>query len=134
MIYEYDNYDFDYDNRERVFIANGEIGKITKIFNNNLVINFDGIEIIMNYNELDTLKLGYAISVHKSQGGSFKYVILLTPKAHTFNTNANLLYVGISRAKIRCYHIGEIQTINNALKKKENFDRKTILKDFLKKV
>ena len=137
MIYEYlesDNCDFDYDNIERVFIANGEIGKITKIFNNNLVINFDGIEIIMNYNELNTLKLGYAISVHKSQGGSFKYVILLTPKAHTFNTNANLLYVGISRAKVRCYHIGEIQTINNALKKKENFDRKTILKDLLKKV
>ena len=36
-------------------------------------------------------------------------------------------YVGVSRAKERCYHLGEIRTVNMALKKKENFDRKTLL-------
>lgn len=66
------------------------------------------------------------------QGGQFKVVILVTPKAHTFMLNSNLLYVGESRAKEKCYHLGEIKTVNNALKKKENFDRKTMLYAFLK--
>lgn len=34
--------------------------------------------------------------------------------------------------KERCYHLGEIRTVNLALKKKENFDRKTMLQTFLK--
>ena len=46
--------------------------------------------------------------------------------------NSNLLYVGESRAKEKCYHLGEIRTVNNALKKKENFDRKTMLQIFMK--
>ena len=45
--------------------------------------------------------------------------------------NSNLLYVGESRAKEKCYHLGEVRTVNNALKKKENFDRKTLLGGFL---
>ena len=130
-------YDNEYEEEEGIgqeyeFVANGEIGKIIKVFENAIVVDFDGLKIILEREDLNNIKLGYAISVHKSQGGSFKYVILLTPRAHTFNTNSNLLYVGISRAKKRCYHIGEIQTINMALRKRENFDRKTILKDFLK--
>ena len=45
--------------------------------------------------------------------------------------NSNLVYVGESRAKEKCYHLGEIRTVNNALKNKENFDRKTMLGTFL---
>ena len=80
---------------------------------------------------MKNIRLAYAISAHKSQGGQFKVVILITPRSHTFMLNSNLLYVGISRAKEKCYHLGEIKTVNNALKKKENFDRKTLLLGFL---
>ena len=81
---------------------------------------------------MKNIRLAYAISVHKSQGGQFKQVILLTPSAHTYMLNSNLLYVGISRAKENCYHLGEVRTVNLALKKKENFDRNTLLQTFLK--
>jgi exodeoxyribonuclease V alpha subunit len=80
---------------------------------------------------MKNIRLAYAISTHKSQGGQFKVVILVTPRSHTYMLNSNLLYVGISRAKEKCYHLGEIRTVNNALKKKENFDRKTMLGTFL---
>ena len=120
------------DDKNTTFIANGESGMVDKILNNSMVSNYDGTLIYYDKGKLKNIKLAYAITTHKSQGGQFKVVILVTPRSHTFMLNSNLLYVGISRAKEKCYHLGEIKTVNNALKKKENFDRKTLLGDLLK--
>ena len=57
--------------------------------------------------------------MHKSQGGSAKNIIMITPKAHTYMLNANLIYVGQTRAEQRCYHLGEVRTINKAMKRKQ---------------
>jgi len=45
--------------------------------------------------------------------------------------NRNLLYTGQTRAKQRVYHIGSPKTINIALKKSANYERRTFLKDML---
>lgn len=119
------------DEKNTTFIANGESGRVVKILPNAMVIDYDGTLIYCPKGSMKNIRLAYAISTHKSQGGQFKVVILVTPKAHTFMLNSNLLYVGESRAKEKCYHLGEIRTVNNALKKKENFDRKTLLGSFL---
>lgn len=119
------------DDKNTTFIANGESGMIDKIEHNSMVSNYDGTLIYYDKGKLKNTRLAYAITTHKSQGGQFKVVILITPRSHTFMLNSNLLYVGISRAKEKCYHLGEIKTVNNALKKKENFDRKTLLLGFL---
>lgn len=119
------------DDKNTTFIANGESGMVEKIEHNSMVSNYDGTLIYYDKGKLKNIRLAYAITTHKSQGGQFKVVILITPRSHTFMLNSNLLYVGISRAKEKCYHLGEIKTVNNALKKKENFDRKTLLLGFL---
>ena len=119
------------DDKNTTFIANGESGMVDKILHNSMVSNYDGTLIYYDKGKLKNIRLAYAITTHKSQGGQFKVVILVTPRSHTFMLNSNLLYVGISRAKEKCYHLGEIKTVNNALKKKENFDRKTLLGSFL---
>lgn len=119
------------DDKNTTFIANGESGMVDKIEYNSMVSNYDGTLIYYDKGKLKNIRLAYAITTHKSQGGQFKVVILITPRSHTFMLNSNLLYVGISRAKEKCYHLGEIKTVNNALKKKENFDRKTLLLGFL---
>ena len=119
------------DEQNTTFIANGESGRVAKILKDAMVIDYDGTLIYCPKGSMKNIKLAYAISMHKSQGGQFKVVILLTPRSHTFMLNSNLLYVGISRAKEKCYHLGEIKTVNNALRKKENFDRKTLLLSFL---
>ena len=125
----YDEEFLDEDNT--TFIANGESGKVVKILRDAMVIDYDGTLVYCPKGSMKNVRLAYAISTHKSQGGQFKVVILLTPRAHTYMLNSNLLYVGISRAKEKCYHLGEIKTVNHALKKKENFDRKTLLQKFL---
>ena len=120
------------DDKNTTFIANGESGRVVKILKDAMVVDYDGTLIYIPKSSMKNIRLAYAISTHKSQGGQFKVVVLITPKAHTFMLNSNLLYVGESRAKEKCYHLGEIRTVNNALKKKENFDRKTMLQIFMK--
>lgn len=121
------------DNKNTTFVANGESGKVVKIMKDAMVVDYDGELIYCPKGSMKNIRLAYAVSTFKSQGGEFKQVIFITPSAHTFMLNSNLLYVGISRAKENCYHLGEVRTINMALKKKENFDRKTLLQEFLKK-
>ena len=132
VIFNNDHMDENNTENNTAFIANGESGTVDKIMKDSMVANYDGTLIYYEKGKLKNIKLAYAITTHKSQGGQFKVVILLTPRAHTFMLNSNLLYVGISRAKEKCYHLGEIKTVNAALKKKENFDRKTMLQMFMR--
>lgn len=126
-------YDEEYiDEKNTTFIANGESGRVAKILKNAIVVDYDGTLIYIPKGSMKNIRLAYAISTHKSQGAQYKIVILITPRAHTFMLNSNLLYVGESRAKKYCYHLGEVRTVNLALKKKENFNRKTMLQEFLK--
>ena len=117
---------------ETTFIANGDSGRVVKILKDAMVVDYDGMLILVPKSSMKNIRLAYAISTHKCQGSSYKVVIFLTPKAHTYMLNSNLLYVGETRAREKCFHLGEIKTVNNAIKKKENFDRKTMLGRFLK--
>ena len=118
--------------KDVMFIANGETGIVDVVNDSSMVVNFDGMYVRYSKNELKMIKLGYCISVHKSQGGSANIIILCTPQSHTFMLSSNILYVGLTRMKKKCYHLGTLQTINIAVKKKANLIRKTFTADLLK--
>lgn len=128
------NYDapMAYENDATAFVANGETGTIKSIEGNSVVIDFDGINIRYNKEMMNMVKLGYAITCHKSQGSSINYVILLTPQSDIYTLNSNLLYVGCTRARNRCVHIGSVDTVNKVIKKKANFARHTFMQQMLK--
>lgn len=114
------------------FVANGEVGSIKEIYNTYAIINFGGIYVKYYRNDMNMIKLGYAGSIHRSQGGGFNIVILCTPQSHTFMLNSNLLYVGLTRMKRKLYHLGTLQTVNQAVKKKANLIRHTFMQQLLK--
>lgn len=114
------------------FIANGETGIIKEIYNTYIIADFNGIYVKYYRNDMNMVKLGYAISIHKSQGGGFKTVILCTPQSHIFMLNSNLLYVGLTRMKEKLYHLGSLQSVNQAVKKKANLIRHTFMQNLLK--
>jgi len=118
------------DEDDKTFVANGEIGKIVKIEYGKVIIMFDEL-VVYTKNDLLNVKLAYSISIMKSQGGQCKRVIMITPKAHTFMLNSNLIYVAQTRAKQKVFHFGENETVNRAIKKKADFNRKTHLKELL---
>jgi exodeoxyribonuclease V alpha subunit len=132
QIYVDDEWCFGIEDKDETFIANGEIGRILKIGMHDMIIDFDGTKIKYTRDDLQGIKLGYSISIHKSQGGSARIVILLTPQAHTFMLNSNIIYVGLTRMKEKCFHLGNVDTVNAAIKKKENFNRMTFMKELLR--
>jgi exodeoxyribonuclease V alpha subunit len=117
---------------QTMLIPNGEIGVVYEILNGAIIVDFDGIKIHYDKEDISMLKLAYSISTHKSQGGQAKVVILFTPKAHSYMLNSNLMYVGQTRAKERVFHFGEANTVNWVVKKKADLDRLTFLKQLLK--
>ncbi len=115
-------------------IFNGEEGVIIAEEDNNLIIKFDEDDnCICRYSKelANEILLGYAITIHKSQGSTFQNAIVVSPNSHNFFSSRNLLYVATTRARDRVFHIGNINSINKAIKKDSSIIRKTMLYDLL---
>lgn len=83
-------------------IYNGNTGVVTDIKidedGEHLLINFDGIgSVIVEGDAVKNIELGYAITVHKSQGSTIKCVIFALPFHYLLNTK-ELVYTGMTRA------------------------------------
>lgn len=113
------------------FIANGETGIVREIYKSYCIIEFDGVFVKYYRADMQMISLGYSITIHKSQGSSIKNVILCTPQSHIYMLNSNLLYVGLTRMKEGCYHLGALNSINQAVKKKANLTRHTHMQELL---
>lgn len=116
------------------FIANGETGIVREIYKSYCIIEFDGVFVKYYRADMQMISLGYSITIHKSQGSSIKIVILCTPQSHIYMLNSNLLYVGLTRMKEGCYHLGALNSINQAVKKKANLTRHTHMQELLLKM
>ena len=93
-----DTYSPDGDTRP-IFNGNTGIIKSIDVVENSMVIDFDGIgEVQVSDSTLDSIELGYAITIHKSQGSTIKYVILALPYHYLLNSR-ELIYTGMTRAK-----------------------------------
>lgn len=122
------------DGKEEVCIFNGDIGVVASTTKDTALININNESVLYdNADQLAQLDLAYAMSIHKSQGSAAKAVILLTPKAHKFFLNRNLMYVAASRAKEVLWHIGSTDVVNSALRKSSNTNRNTYLLYLLQK-
>lgn len=124
--------DFEPENFDDVFIANGDIGTVAWIKGDTLCVMFKDENIIYEKSELKNLLLAYAISIHKSQGCEAKCVIVIESKQHR-NLSRNAIYVATSRAKEYLCEIGDEQKINDAMEQDEAEIRCTWLKDLLQK-
>ena len=118
-------------------ISNGDIGiidSITKTTNNvSAIINFDGIVVEFTKKNFEDLRLGYAISIHKSQGSEFDIVIMPMDLSFKRMLYRKLLYTGVTRAKKSLTLVGEKSAFIYATSRLEGESRNTLLCDLLKK-
>lgn len=119
-----------------IMVMNGDMGYIRYIKETDtgivMAVEFDTGMARIYGSYMNNLLLGYAISIHKSQGSEAKAVIMITSPMHKRLLSSNLLYVADSRAKEQLIEIGDIETIKEGLKRHENKERETWLCELLK--
>lgn len=71
-----------------------------------MTVDFGGRLVEYEREELKQLQLGYAITIHKSQGGEAPVIILPVTTQHYIMLARNLYYTGLTRAKERAVFIG----------------------------
>lgn len=113
-------------------INNGDIGYIREIegTDGETVIKVDfGEGRIVDYeqSDLDMLDLGYASTVHKSQGSEYKSVIINLQCAHSIMLVRPLIYTAITRAKERVLIVGERKALCIAIRRTDSDERGTML-------
>ena len=91
-------------------LINGAIGYVTDIDGLAVTAEFDGEEKVLVGEDLDSVRLGYAITVHKSQGSDWKNVIYICSKETSMNTK-NLVYTAVTRAKEKLVIFGNKGTV-----------------------
>ncbi len=118
-------------------IMNGDIGIIRSIDCDDsgkftMYIQFDEKIICFDNKTTANLLLGYAISVHKSQGTQAKAVISVIGKNHSRMVTRNLLYVAATRTQEKLIEIMDKEAVENGLNKVETIDRSTWLNELIK--
>ena len=119
------------ENNSELGIFNGSMGTIIRLNKDEVVADFDGRTVVLSKKDMSTVKLGYAITVHKSQGSEFDYVMMPIVNEHEFTLNKNLLYTGITRAKKMFVLFGQKDALDNTIQKEIVWDRKSQIKSKL---
>lgn len=113
-------------------VFNGDIGVIVQIFkevnqDNETVelmtCDFSGLTVTYEKTDTKELELGYAITIHKSQGGEAPIVIIPATTSHYVMLARNLMYTGMTRAKEKIVLIGTQKAMNMAIKNNKLAER-----------
>ena len=113
-------------------VNNGDVGYITGIFR-----DADGIAIRVDFGDdrtveydptqLPMLDLGYASTVHKSQGSEYQSVIVNLQRSHYIMLTRPLVYTAITRGKSRVILVGEKRALHTAITRTDTEKRGTCL-------
>lgn len=115
-------------------IYNGDVGKLLYVGGERLVFRIYGVgnepDLEVTFTEAEaeaTLRLAYAVSVHKSQGQEFDIIIMPVVHSQGRMLQRNLLYTGVTRAKRQAWLFGDPSAIQRAVDNNKVTRRNTLL-------
>jgi exodeoxyribonuclease V alpha subunit len=98
-----------------------------------IVVDTDeGESLTIPYGETATLRLAYAISVHKAQGCEVPVVVAVCHRSHARMLSRPLLYTAITRARSSCVLIGDRGVLATAVRRDEGSGRHSGLAERLR--
>ena len=119
-------------------VVNGEIGYIDKIYKDKEVdeiffnIKFNENKTITYHkDEVVSIDLAYALTVHSSQGSEWDVVIVVIDNSHYILLDNCLLYTAITRASKKCMLIAEPSAFQKCIRTNKGKERQTFLKEML---
>lgn len=107
-------------------VYNGDMGIVQNVAvkDKQLTVIFDDDRVVTyQFSEIDQLDLSYAITVHKSQGSEFAYVVLPVCMSIPALTFRNLFYTAITRAKIMVILVGSERVVNTMVQNNTQRER-----------
>jgi exodeoxyribonuclease V alpha subunit len=97
-----------------------------------LVETDEGGPLTIPYGETATLRLAYAISVHKAQGCEVPVVVGVCHRSHARMLTRPLLYTAITRARRSCVLIGDPAALEMAVRRDDGGARHSALAERLR--
>lgn len=107
-------------NNYDVGVFNGDLGTVRDVSDEHKAckIRFDNSTVTYGFEDMDQLRLAYAITIHKSQGSEFPAVIVPVLSEHFIMLRRNLIYTAMTRAKKLLVMVGSTKALAIAV---ENF-------------
>lgn len=112
-------------------VFNGDIGVVQTIDpqTSEIIVEFeDGRICLYTRPDLPDLSLSYAITIHKSQGSEFDFIIIPAIAGPSIILTRNLIYTAVTRAKKMVVIVGEKQYLHRMVSNKYTATRFTLLK------
>ncbi|NOT57562.1 MAG: AAA family ATPase, partial [Deltaproteobacteria bacterium] len=105
------------ENNYRLNVFNGDAGTLVRAQPDKhvAVLRTNREEAMFVGKELSALTLGYAVSVHRAQGGEFPAVVVVLHDLHAPLLQRTLLYTAITRAKRLCVIVGTRRALVHAV-------------------
>lgn len=99
-------------------VYNGDLGVVSHIDmeEGELLVDFDGRDVVYGFGELDELVLAYATTIHKSQGSEYPAVVIPLSVQHYPMLQRNLVYTGVARGKRLVVFVGQRKALAIAVK------------------
>ncbi|MFC2155702.1 ATP-dependent RecD-like DNA helicase, partial [Acidobacteriota bacterium] len=110
-------------------IFNGEQGIVATfdLEEKKLLVDYEGLYVEYNVEELEELTLSFTISIHKSQGSEYDILVLILLPSHAIMLNRELFYTAVTRAKKKILLISDVNTVQRAISNSSPSERKTLL-------
>jgi exodeoxyribonuclease V alpha subunit len=111
-------------------LMNGELGVIVSYDDDRdaaILACDDGRTIRLPVKDCGTLRLGHAISIHKSQGSQMPVVVVPLFRGHHVMLTRNLIYTALTRAERAAVFVGDLSALSLALGRRDAGKRYTRL-------
>ena len=114
-------------------IFNGDIGTIISIEASEgyMEMIFDDRKVLYDISMLDDIEHAYAITVHKSQGSEYPYVVIPIYNCGDRLLTRNLLYTAVTRAQTMVVLVGRPDVVHRMVQNNRQTKRYTGLKYLL---
>lgn len=96
-------------------VFNGDVGRVSHLVDGQVVVRFDDRLVSYGRDNLESLVLAYACSVHKSQGSEYPAVVVPVLTEHWVMLQRNLLYTAVTRGKRLVVLVGQHKAIARAV-------------------
>ena len=119
-------------------VFNGDVGKIVHVStedpkNRSIKVNFDDEQVVdLTTKDMLDLELAYCLTIHKSQGSEYEYVILPIMMQYGRMLYKQLIYTALTRAKKRAIFVGQFKALETAINNSDMKLRQSTLDELLK--